>query len=79
MNSAALLRDPRLYMQIAGSVLAQIEDGRFKPGGALPNIGELAEQFSVSRQTAGHALQLLADEGLVQRVPGRGYYVCEQP
>jgi GntR family transcriptional regulator len=64
-------------MKIAGSLLAQIEDGTYKPGDALPHLGELAESFTVSRSTAGHAMQVLADEGRVQFVPGRGYYVCE--
>ncbi len=77
MSSAALLRDPRLYMKIAGSLLARIEDGTCKPGDQLPTLGRLAGTFEVSRQTAQHAMQVLAGEGLVCFVPGRGYYVCE--
>jgi GntR family transcriptional regulator len=77
VNSASLKRDPRLYLKIAGSLLVGIEDGIYKPGYVLPSIGALAKSFSVSRQTAGLGMQVLVDEGLVQRVPGRGYYVCE--
>ena len=78
MNSAAFLHDPRSYMKIAGSLLARIEDGTDKPGDQLPSINELVQSFSVSRQTAGHAMRVLADQGLVQFVPGLGYFVREQ-
>ncbi len=79
MNSAALMRDARLYMKVAGSLLTQIEDGTFKPGDPMPRLSELTTSFRVSRRTAGHAMQVLADEGPVQFFPGLGYFVCELP
>ena len=78
MNSAALLRYPRSYMKIAGSLLVQIDDGTYKSGDQLPSLGELAEQFTVSRSTAGHAMRVLAGAELLHFVPGLGYFVCEQ-
>ena len=78
MNIAALLRDPRAYMKITGSLLARIEDGTYKPGDQLPSLGELAGQFTVSRSTTGHAMRVLASAELVHFVPGLGYFVREQ-
>jgi GntR family transcriptional regulator len=75
---SGLPNDPRLYRQVAGSLRSQITDETYKPGDLLPSIGTICTSYSVSRQPAGKSLRLLAREGLVQFVPGRGYYVCER-
>lgn len=67
--------DPRIYVRVLLHVREQIEDGTLSPGEPTQTITSLCRQFSCTRQTVGKALRLLADEGLLIRYPGLGYYV----
>jgi len=67
--------DPRRYIRLAATIRAQIADGTYPAEARLPSISSLCEQHHLSRQTAGKALRLLENEGLVRRVPGLGYHV----
>jgi GntR family transcriptional regulator len=67
---------PRYY-EIEQALRARV--AALRPGDVLPSDAELCEEFGVSRMTARNAMQLLAQEGIVQRIPGRGTFVAEQP
>lgn len=65
------------YVQLAGLLRTEIKAGRMGP--RLPSIMELAEQSDLSPATVKRALKVLADEGLINTVRGRGTFVVEQP
>lgn len=64
-----------LYMQLADHLRRQISSGAWAAGYRLPPELELAGQLSVSRGTVRQAMDLLVNQGLLQRVPGRGTFV----
>ena len=67
--------DPRLYRRIYAELTRRITDGTYAPGAPLPPIGRLADEWGCSRDTVQKALQLLADDGLIERFPGLGWFV----
>jgi GntR family transcriptional regulator len=67
---------PRYY-EIEQALRARIEE--LKPGDTLPSDAELCTEFGVSRMTARNAMTRLAQEGIVNRIPGRGTFVAERP
>ncbi|MEC7643282.1 MAG: GntR family transcriptional regulator [Pseudomonadota bacterium] len=54
-----------------------IVDGRFEAGQKLPAERELAQQFSVSRQSLREAIQKLEAKGLLERRHGGGTFVTD--
>ena len=64
-----------LYEQLAARLRAEIQAGQFDPSGKLPSESELVNSCAVSRVTVRLALDLLAQEGAVERQQGKGTYV----
>ena len=58
-------------------ILNSIENGLYAVGDTLPGEFELMKQFSVSRDTVRKALQLLAQNGYIQKSQGRGSIVLD--
>src|SRR3989440_11746584 len=65
------------YREIEHAIRQRLS--RLKPGAELPSDAQLCDEFGVSRMTARHAMNRLAQEGLVLRVRGRGTFVGEPP
>lgn len=68
------MADPRAFMRVYAQLKTRIESGELGAGARL-NIGLLADQFDVSRDTVQHALQLLDADGLIERWEGLGWFV----
>ncbi|MEM6462429.1 MAG: GntR family transcriptional regulator [Pseudomonadota bacterium] len=68
-----------LYHQIFLIIRNKIYSGELQAGDRVPGEQDLSEEFGVSRITAKHALNDLADAGLVIRERGRGTRVIQRP
>jgi len=62
-------------MHLLAHIREEIVKGLLAPGAALPSIADLCQLHHLSRQTAGKALRILEDEGVIYREPGLGYFV----
>lgn len=60
------------YLQLAQTLMSEIESGRYKVGELMPTEYELCEQFGASRFTVREAVKRLVDLGLVSRQAGVG-------
>lgn len=65
------------YLELVNWIRKQIEDGELSPGEKLYSENELSDMFSLSRQTVRHAISVLEQEGVLNRVQGSGTYINE--
>ncbi len=63
------------YAQLISHFREQILDGSLASGARLPTEIELAAEHQISRGTVRQAMSALVNEGLLERVRGRGTFV----
>jgi GntR family transcriptional regulator len=66
-----------LYFQLAGLLTEDITRGRWSPGDRLVSEAEMCDSYGVSRATVRQALLRLENEGLIQRMKGRGTFIAD--
>jgi GntR family transcriptional regulator len=64
-----------LYFQLAEVLKERIEAGDWAAGDRFPSEREISEEFGVSRTVIRPALALLASDGQLVRIKGRGTFV----
>jgi GntR family transcriptional regulator len=65
------------YAQLAQDLRQRIVAGEWAAGAAIPAETDLAERFGVALGTVRQAVAMLAAEGIVQRVHGKGTFVTQ--
>ncbi len=63
------------YKQIIKSVENAIVNNELKRGDRLPSINSIKNRFSLSRDTVLIAYNDLKIRGIIQSIPGKGYYI----
>jgi GntR family transcriptional regulator of arabinose operon len=72
-----LLRAASKTEQVADYVRNLIASGRFGPGDCLVGERQLAQQLGISLVTVRRGLKQLANEGVIERIQGKGTFVKE--
>lgn len=65
-----------LYHQLADLLRSKISSGEYALGQQLPSERELMSTYEISRNTVRDAIDVLVQEGLVERDHGRGTFVA---
>lgn len=63
------------YYQLANILRMQIENGNFQPHESIPSERQLEERYNLSRPTIRQSIDLLARQGYLYRVHGKGTFV----
>ncbi len=71
--------DIPIYQQIVDKVRSGVKMGELSPGQQLPTVQELAQQLSIARGTIKRAYDELEHLGLIEKIQGRGTFICYQP
>jgi GntR family transcriptional regulator len=64
-----------VYERLADELRREIVSGKYKPGDRLPSTLELMERTGVANLTVRGAYRMLIEEGLVEAISKRGFYV----
>jgi GntR family trehalose operon transcriptional repressor len=65
------------YSVIYDDMVKKIQSGELKPNAKLPSENDLVEQYETSRETVRKALTMLAQNGYIQKIRGKGSFVLE--
>jgi DNA-binding LacI/PurR family transcriptional regulator len=76
-NNEKGLQAKALYTQILAEMRTRILSGELAIGDRLPSELQIAQQYQTSRGIVRHALNILVDEGLLERIQGSGTFVCQ--
>lgn len=67
------------YRQLAEILRARIARGDWAEGRPIPSETRLVQEYGLARSTVRRAIALLAEDGAVWTVQGRGTYVGQPP
>jgi len=67
------------YYRLAEDTKEKVESGALKPGDMLPSTAPLAKKYGISHMTVRQGVSLLANEGYVETIQGKGSFVKNPP
>lgn len=65
------------YLKIYNDIVSKIENGIYNPNDKLPSEKELMDSYDVSRDTVRKSLNILEQNGYIQKTKGKGSFVLD--
>jgi len=66
-----------LYHQLKEILKENIESGFWAPGDVIPSENQLMQDYNISRNTVKKAIENLVQDGLLNRIKGKGTFVSK--
>jgi len=63
------------YRQIINSIYTAISNNELKLGDKIPSLNQICSEFELSRDTVMVAFNELKAKGIINSIPGKGYYI----
>src|ERR1700730_12021349 len=76
LEMAGLDEGTPLFVQIAERLAGEIADGGLAEGERVPSTNELAAFYRINPATAAKGINVLADDGLLEKRRGIGMFVA---
>lgn len=71
--------DIPIYQQLVDKIRMAAKMGTLQPGQQLPTVQELAKTMGLAKGTIKRAYDELEHQGVLEKIQGRGTFVCYQP
>ncbi|WP_282124734.1 GntR family transcriptional regulator [Algibacter mikhailovii] len=68
--------DTPKYQQLVNAINDAISENVLQRGDALPSVNTICKGYQLSRDTVFKAYSVLKDNGVIESVPNKGYYVA---
>lgn len=65
------------YKQLMNAIIVAIERNVLAKGAMLPSINEISSVLEISRDTAEKSYRHLRKQGIIESVPGKGYFIAD--
>ena len=66
------------FRQLVEAVNNGISDRRLSVGDHLPSVNQVCKEYSLSRDTVFKAYSLLKEQGVIESVPNKGYFIAKE-
>ncbi|SFF05271.1 transcriptional regulator, GntR family [Thermophagus xiamenensis] len=66
------------FRQLVESVNNAISEERLNIGDHLPSVNQVCKEYNLSRDTVFKAYSLLKEQGVVESVPNKGYFIAKE-
>lgn len=66
------------FRRVVNAVNYAISEGRLRVGDVLPSVNQMCAEYGLSRDTVFKAFSMLKEQGTIESVPNKGYFVADQ-
>lgn len=66
------------YQQLVNAINNELANSRLSSGDVLPSVNFMCNTYKISRDTVFKAYSILKEQGVVESVPNKGYYIANE-